>query len=168
MERFCDTCGSLINSVAQKCPFCGTQQDLSAVSLAKQNSAEPANDRSLYANGVSCAAGNSSVMQNYGASPFPNYGNNGYNAVNMPVQQQSSNQMTMGQWVGTILLTSCLGVISLILLLIWGFGVDAVEPRKSYCRAVFVIQLVGTIVFTILFTLLMGILMAEGSNLDWM
>ena len=54
-------------------------------------------------------------------------------------QNADTEKLTMGQWVGTLLLSTCLGIVSFILLIMWGFGATAKEPRKSYARAMLVL-----------------------------
>lgn len=134
MERFCDTCGSLISSAAEKCPFCGTQQEVSAVSLAKHRNA-PAEcsqpdvpQQPAVTTGMTGAAG--------GISPdnravLPDY-NRSYNTT---AQQPAQESMSLGSWILTIFLTHCLGPVSIVLLAVWGFAAQAKEPRKTYCRA---------------------------------
>ncbi len=54
-------------------------------------------------------------------------------------QQSDTEKLTMGQWAGTLLLSTCLGIVSYILLIMWGFGNTAKEPRKSFARAMLVL-----------------------------
>lgn len=80
-------------------------------------------------------------------TPAPSYNQPG-NYAQMPNYPQSSNvthseEMTVGQWVGTILLGSCLGIISFILLIVWGFGSNTPQPKKNYAKAMFWIQIVA-------------------------
>lgn len=53
--------------------------------------------------------------------------------------QPDVEKLTMGQWVGTLFLSTCLGMISYVLLILWGFGNGAKEPRKSFARAMLVL-----------------------------
>ena len=125
MERFCDSCGSLINSTEELCPFCGAVQDnvsagvgMGAASFGAKGGSYVIHGGSSVMQGVSGAAGGSSNS-----------------AVSSPSDAAQTMQMSLGKWVGTMILTNMLGIISLILLIVWGFGKDAKEPRKTYCRA---------------------------------
>lgn len=62
------------------------------------------------------------------------------------VYQQNGNaqngdveKLTTGQWAGTIILSTCLGIISYVLLIMWGFGNGSKEPRRSFARAVLIL-----------------------------
>lgn len=81
--------------------------------------------------------------QQYGSSPAPasggSYGTMPNYPQNMNVNSSNSQDMSVGQWVGTCLLGSCLGIISLILLFVWAFG-DTPQPKKNYARAMLIIQ----------------------------
>ncbi len=67
-------------------------------------------------------------QQPYG-QPYQPYG---------AMPQGNTEKLTMGQWLGTLVLSTCLGAISIVLLILWGFGNDAKEPRKSFARAMLV------------------------------
>lgn len=53
--------------------------------------------------------------------------------------QTDVEKLTTGQWVGTLFLSTCLGVISIVLLILWGFADGAKEPRKSFARAMLIV-----------------------------
>ena len=53
--------------------------------------------------------------------------------------QPDVEKLTTGQWVGTLFLSTCLGVISIVLLILWGFADGAKEPRKSFARAMLLV-----------------------------
>lgn len=66
-----------------------------------------------------------------------------------PYQQQYAEQpMTLGQWVGTILLTQCLGIISIILLFVWAFSDSTPTSKKNYCRAMLIFEaiMIGVVI----------------------
>lgn len=140
MERFCDKCGSLISGTAKFCPSCGAEMK-SAVDLNKSG------DELNYSNRQNSG---------YGA---PQYG--------QPINQQnggSNVQMTMGDWVGTILLCSCLGIVSIILNIVWGFGGNTPEPKKSFCKAMLVVQIIMSVLAFILLIIVFAVLAPALSN----
>ena len=130
MERICPNCKAMVEGDGQFCPECGAALP-GAVDLTK-----PAGNESTPINSNPVNPAPTPVNPNYSGSAAPNY--------SQPIYSQNNNvayteNMTLGQWVGTILLTSCLGIISIILLFVWGFG-DTYEPKKTYCRAMLVVQ----------------------------
>ena len=81
----------------------------------------------------------------------------------MPNQQYAApveKPMGVGSWVGTILLTSMFGIISLVLLFVWGFGNDVPIAKKNYCRAMLIIELIAT-VLAIIFLVVFAVLFAN-------
>ena len=79
------------------------------------------------------------------------YNNNG--------MQQNYQQMSVGSWVGTIIL-SCLGIIGLIFLFIWAFDSSTPQPKKNYARAYLLIMAIAVGLF-ILFSSMIGCLMGD-------
>ena len=144
MERLCEKCGSLVSGDVKFCPVCGEPMK-SAVDLGKTDAMPP-------------------VQQSYGNQPV-NQQNNGYSAPqygqNIAPSNNAQNQtMTMGQWVGTILLCTFLGTISLILNLVWGFSSSTPEPKRSYCRAMLIVYLI-TVALTLIMTVIMLVFFRE-------
>lgn len=72
--------------------------------------------------------------------------------------------MTLGQWVGTILLTTCLGTISLILLFIWGFSNTTPTTKKNYCRAMLIVDAIGIALGIIFIIIFFALLSAGGED----
>lgn len=125
MERFCDKCGTLVSGEGMFCPNCGSVLP-GAVSLNKPASSEEMpsiNSGEVYPGG----------QQTYNQAPP--------NQAQMPVYPQNYNtgntqeyqQMSVGSWVGTILLSS-LGIIGLIFLFIWAFDSSTMQPKKNFAR----------------------------------
>lgn len=141
MERFCDKCGTLVSGDGGFCPNCGATLP-SAVNLGKPE--------------ATVGPMSSDPMPNtYGTQP--NYGQQSYNQsfpnnqAQMPVYPQSYNNnavqnqyrhMTVGSWVGTILLSS-LGIIGLIFLFIWAFDGSTPQPKKNFARAYLLVMAIA-------------------------
>ena len=143
MERFCSKCGSLVTGEGKFCPKCGEPMD-SAVDLSKPSS-QPYSQPTDPA-GMPYAQQSTPVTPN----PAPYSQRNTYNTTgnyaqmpNYPMNNtapaEKTETMTVGQWVGTILLTSCIPVVSLVLLFVFAFG-DSPQPKKNYCRANLIIM----------------------------
>ena len=83
------------------------------------------------------------IQPNYG---YTNNTNSGYGAPQYGQTPNSNtvpqNTMTTGQWIGTILLCTCLGIISLILNIVWGFSSSTPEPKRGFCRGMFFAELI--------------------------
>ena len=122
MERLCDKCGSLVGGNVKFCPLCGNPMK-SAVNLGKDD------DRS------DSELPKPVDTQNSGYSA-PQYGRS-----IMPSSPQSQT-MTTVQWLGTILLCTVLGPISLILTIVWGFSSSTPEPKRSFCKAMFIVSII--------------------------
>lgn len=143
MERVCPKCGTLVTNEGSFCPECGTRLE-SAVDLTKPQS-EPV---SAPEQPVPTPIPQSSVpMQNNFQqpvsypSPAPQY-QQSYN--NAPASERYE-RMSVGSWVGTVILTTWFGLISLILLFVWGFGSGTPQPKKNYCRAMLIFNLIAFI-----------------------
>lgn len=147
MERICRECGSLVNGEAKFCPVCGKVMER-AVELTKQQAdvmppqvVAPVQQNTQSANNVGTSAG-------YGA---PQYGAGG---VPQNIQQPTRpiggyEQMTTGEWILTIIVSGFFGIISFILNIVWGFGTDTPEPKRSFCKAMFWVNII-TMVFSII------------------
>ena len=75
------------------------------------------------------------------------YPNNQYNAAPpmqpmQPMMPYQEKRMSVGEWVGTILLSG-LGPIGLVLLFIWAFGDSAPLEKRNYAKAMLIIMAIG-------------------------
>lgn len=127
MERFCNKCGSLVSGDVKFCPSCGEPMQ-GAVDLGKATAMPPVQQP---------------VDQNSYGYSVPQYGQN------IAASSTESKPATTGQWVGTILLCTFFGLISFILCIVWGFGSTTPEPKRSFCRAMFIIYIIAMALSTI-------------------
>ncbi|MGN1339048.1 MAG: hypothetical protein ACI4WS_02030 [Oscillospiraceae bacterium] len=146
MQRVCPKCNTLVTGDGSFCPSCGEPLP-SAVELKK----EPAASVQFTApqNGADGSyqytQGNSNQSTGTGGpqpNTVPNYGT--------PVNSQFTNanivnntEMTLGQWVGTVILTTWFGLVSLILCIVWGVSDSTPMAKKRYCQAMIIIQCIG-------------------------
>lgn len=144
MERVCPKCGNLVSGEGVFCPECGTQLD-NVVDLNSPQSAPAPTPMPTY--------GNTQNANPSGYSQIPQYPQS-YN--NAPAEEPQE-KMSVGSWVGTIILTSWFGLISLILLLVWAFG-NTPQPKKNYCRAMLIFELIAVILVVVLFVVFMTII----------
>lgn len=139
MERLCEKCGSLVSGDVKFCPNCGEPLK-GAVDLGKSEDISPVQSGGNQTNYVE--------QQGYGYST-PQYGQN-----IAPSGNPQSKTMTTGQWIGTIILCTWFGLISFILNIVWAFGSTTPEPKRSFCRAMFIMEIIGMVLSSI-----MGIIM---------
>lgn len=118
-ERFCTRCGANINDTAQPAPE------------------QPAAYQQQPNNNVPPVPPYTAPQPQPQAQPQYNY-NYTYNQ-----QVPQEKPMTTGQWVGTIIVTTWFGIISLIITLVWAFSDSTNTSKKNYCRAVLIIDLIG-------------------------
>lgn len=150
MQRVCPKCNSLVNGEGSFCPTCGEPLQ-SAVQLEKDPmpQSQPMPGQSIQFSAPQQDVHQAS-MPNYGAPQQPMYSAQPAYNYNAPAQQ-NQQEMSLGQWVGTIILTTWFGLISIILTAVWAFGSSAPVAKKRYCQALFIFQIIG-VVFTIIFT----------------
>ncbi len=130
MERFCPTCGSLVQGDGDFCPSCGAKLG-GAVNLEKPITSQPTTGGSMPDTSSSNLNNQSNQSSNY--SQMPNYPQN-FNSGNYSAPAE---EMSVGQWVLTIFLSG-LGIIGIILLFVWAFGSDNNTARKNYARAMLI------------------------------
>ena len=139
MERFCDKCGTLVSGEGTFCPNCGAVLE-GAVNLDKPNTASSETAQPNYGQ---------PAQMNYGQFSQPSYGQSNMqnNQAQMPVYPQTYNNnpsqqpvqnMSVGSWVGTIII-SCLGLIGLIFLFIWAFDGSTIQPKKNFARGMLIV-----------------------------
>ena len=133
MERFCPTCGSLVQGDGDFCPSCGSKLS-GAVNLEKPITSQPSTGGSMPDTSSSNQSNlNNQTNQSSNYSQMPNYPQNfNSGSINRP-----SDEMTVGQWALTIFLSG-LGIIGIILLFIWAFGADTNPSKKNYARAMLI------------------------------
>lgn len=212
MERFCDKCGTLVNSDGGFCPMCGASMpavvdlrkptaggnmpeagssgansgglgtadyriDDDPLGLRKgSDNANNQNNMPTYVessyNGSYNSSDNNSGSYNGSYNGSNNYNNGSYNGGNSgsgcgcsdgfaAAPGEVTVNMSTLQWVGTILLGSCLGIISIIILIYWAFGGTTAQPKKNYARAALAIQVAG---FVLSFVMILMMFMLLGAD----
>lgn len=154
MERFCEKCGSFVNGDVKFCPTCGAPMK-GAVDLGKNGDIMP------QAQPVQSAQSAQPVYTsntNMGYST-PQYGQS-INPSAAPTQQ-----MTTGQWMGTIILCSIFGIVSVVLTAVWAFGSSTPEPKRSFCKGYFFVQLIFLAISTIIGIAVVIFIMSNVDNI---
>lgn len=131
MSKTCQNCGNIFEDDVNICPRCGTQY------IAIQSVQPEQTDNGGYAQ-----------YQQPQPQPQPQYGQYQqpqYMPPQQPYQPPAEQPMGVGAWLGTILLTSLFGIISLVLLFVWAFGTDVPTAKRNYCRAMLILELIGVV-----------------------
>lgn len=153
MSKTCKNCGNIFEDHMNICPRCGMQfvEDTAAQYVNPQTNNTAQNPAPYTQQGY--------PQQNYGQQT---YQPPGYQAYPAPVPV--SEQMTVGNWIATILLTHCLGIISLILLFVWGFSDNVPMAKKNYCRAMLIFEAiaVGLVILLIILMAAAGASLFDG------
>lgn len=91
-----------------------------------------------------------------------------------PVTDGREVPMTVGQYVGTFIVCSWFGIISLILCIVWAFSSESSTSKKNFCRAILITELiaigVSIIVFVIIFAVLgstISSIIQDGGSGSW-
>lgn len=148
MSKTCNNCGNIMEDEDNICSRCGTQY----IALQHTQPQQPADN----SNG---AYPQTQYYQPYQQQqPYQQPYGQGYGQpYQQPYAAPAEQPMSVGSWVGTILLTTMFGIISLVLLFVWAFGSDVPIAKKNYCRAMLIIELIAVglaIVLIILFAVL--------------
>lgn len=133
MSKICTNCNNAFDDSMNICPYCGAQFGV--------NSAQPAQ----------------SYQQN--AYPVQGYQQTYYGQpVQYPVYPNNQEQMTIGNWLATIILTNLFFPLDIIMLFVWGFGSSVPSAKKNYCRAMLILRAiaVGLVVLLIILFGIMG------------
>ncbi len=167
MQRVCPKCNTLVTGEGSFCPSCGEPLP-AAVQLDKAPQTAPMSTDPIPDYG----ARQGSMNPGYSApqpGSIPTSGNSGtqYNnntQFNNSVQPVNDTPMTLGQWVGTIILTTWFGLISLILCIVWGVSADTPINKKRYCQAMIIIQAISLGVSILMIIIMSAVLAGIGSS----
>jgi len=70
------------------------------------------------------------------------------------VQQQENTTVSVGNWIGTFIL-SAIPIVGLVLLFVWAFGSNTIQSKKNWARAALILALIG-IVLAVIWTIVFG------------
>ncbi|MBQ7834561.1 MAG: hypothetical protein IJ385_02145 [Ruminiclostridium sp.] len=151
MSKRCTKCGTFLTDTDRFCPGCGENApaELENTGSAFDTAAQPqqANTQSQYGQPAPPPYVPSSAPQ---YNPYP----------------QQEEEMTTGKWLLTIFLTTGFGIISIILLFVWGFGSSAPQAKKNYCKAMLIYQAIAFVLsFILIFVYIFVIAAAVGGEL---
>ena len=132
-ERFCTRCGENVSNVAP-------ENAVPPVVNARpaEDNAFGRNDGYVSPNAQTGTGYQQPYNNTYSQTPYqqPPYPRAAYG------QSSQSEEMSVGKWVATIIVTTFFSLISLIFLFIWAFG-DGPESRKRYCKAMLIVTAIS-------------------------
>ena len=71
-------------------------------------------------------------------------------APNMAYQPAGEEPVSLGDWIGTILLFHLIPCIGFIVYLVWAFSKDTKPSKKNFCRAWLIYYAVATVISIVL------------------
>ena len=88
-----------------------------------------------------------------------------YGAPVQPVNSANLEPVSIGTWVGIILL-SCIPCVNIIMLFVWAFG-DGKESRKNWAKAQLIWVAIGIILSIIFYAILGATMWAAFQNMNY-
>lgn len=137
MAKRCTKCGIFLTDEDRFCPNCGENAPQTVAS-------DPGFTQANYTTAAPPPYPPRTAAQSgAGLPPPPVYPSAAYRPA------QFEEEMTVGKWVITLIVTNFLGLISWIFLFIWAFGAGP-TTRSRYCKAMLIVKAIAT-VLTIIF-----------------
>jgi len=100
-----------------------------------------------------------------GQNPYPPYNQQPSYPPQYAPQQPAAQQMTLGNWILTMIVLS-IPVVGFIMLFVWGFGGQEQPSRRTYCQATLLWILIVVVISIIIFLITgisLGALFASGA-----
>ena len=158
---FCDNCGAQLPDGAVFCGSCGSKTEAASkqasVTPTPPPSPEPA---------VAPAASNS-YSSSQQTSYTPSAQSNPQSSYSAPGGSPGVPPMSVGQYVGMILLTM-IPFVGIILLFVWAFGSDVNLNKKNLARAQLIMALISIVLGFIIVPIIISVIGAGlGALSDW-
>ena len=80
-----------------------------------------------------------------------------------PYQPQGEEPVSLGDWIGTLLLFNLVPCVGLIVCIVWAFSKDTKQSKKNFCRAYLIIYAISIVLVILLYVLLFGAMFASGA-----
>jgi len=149
MAKRCTRCGNFLMDDERFCTRCG--ENVSNIPPEPQSASPAGPDNAFGRNeGYSAPANYTAPAQNPYTYAQP--------------MQRPAEEMTVGKWVLTIIVTTFFSIISLVFLFIWAFG-DGPESRKNYCKAMLIVMLISIALSIVLGFIFIGIIGSMAGSL---
>lgn len=138
MTRVCPKCGCVVAQGGAFCATCGESLPVS-VNLEKSPASSSANEHDIMPSAQGNFQRTAYTVPQPQPIPTSGVGTGNYTQYgNTPAVNE--RELTLGQWVGTIILTTWFSIISLILCIVWAASSDTPTSKKRYCQAVLIVH----------------------------
>ena len=77
-------------------------------------------------------------------------------APNMAYHPAGEEPVSLGDWIGTLLLFNLVPCIGLIVCIVWAFSKDTKQSKKNFCRAYLIIYAISIVLVIALYAVLIG------------
>lgn len=183
MERFCDRCGSLVSGDVKHCTFCGAEMDKKLViSTSLDVDTDGIFDNSSFEDGAADTAQSDTVpigaeqsgteqtpqdntpqqskAQDYIPFYKPQTDNRGGGYIPLYTAQDTKQdgEFTTLRWLGTLVLSMCFGIVSIIILIIWARD-NSNLTRRNFARAMLIIAPVVHFAVSIIFIAILAFIL---------
>lgn len=74
-----------------------------------------------------------------------------------PYQPVGEEPVSLGDWIGTLLLLNLVPCVGLIVCIVWAFGKDTKKSKKNFCRAYLIIYAITLVLVIALYAVLIGV-----------
>lgn len=98
---------------------------------------------------------NAQYQQTAAYTPAPNYA---------PYQPVGEEPVSLGDWIGTLLLFNLVPCVGLIICIVWAFSKDTKTSKKNFCRAYLIIYAVTLVLIIALYAVLIGVFASAFSS----
>lgn len=82
-------------------------------------------------------------------------------APNMAYQPVVEEPVSLGDWIGSLLLFNLVPCIGLIVCIVWAFSKDTKQSKKNFCRAYLIIYAITLVLVIGLYAVIFGMLAAN-------
>jgi len=96
-------------------------------------------------------------------APTPQYVPTGQYQPQAPMYQPELEEpVSVGDWVGTMLLFSLVPCIGLIICIVWAFSKGTKKSKANFCKAYLIIYAISIVLVIVLYALIFGLAFAAG------
>jgi len=158
---FCNQCGAALSDGARFCPACGAERPAQAPAsqyqsaytekteqeASQQQQGPTSQYQSAYTEKTEQEASQQQSAYTEPRQPAyaqPAYSQPGYGQPPRQDGEQSAPVMSVGSYLGTLLLL-CIPVANIVLLFVWAFGSEGNPNRRNFARANLILVLIGVV-----------------------
>lgn len=72
--------------------------------------------------------------------------------------------ITLGDWIATLLILSCVPCVNIVMLFVWAFGTNVNPSKKTFCQAVLILGAIVCILYALFFIVTFAALFTSGRS----